>query len=211
MRALPISRDLSVDPTRMVPSIAAARVFDAIWLAVGVGLAAIWMPLPAAVVGAADIMLIAVGVIVLGLVLYLVLSRAGSFYGALVLSPGIFIFQVVALWCVMKGCRLDLSIPAGLAVLLIVHRGTPLPNAPGNIGTYQFFCVVGVSLFGIDKSGAAAFSLVAFIFLTIPLWALGSLTLSRSGIDIERARREAGGWLRRHPPVISPPDPPGRA
>ncbi len=86
-------------------------------------------------------------------------------------------------------------VSAFLLVLLIVHLGTSIPNAPGNVGTYQFFCVVALSFFGIDKARAAGFSIAAFVILTAPFWAIGSLALARSGLSLRGARAEAEEWL----------------
>lgn len=71
---------------------------------------------------------------------------------------------------------------------LIVRLGTAIPGAPSNIGTYQFFCVVGLTLFGVDKTLATGFSVVVFFLLTLPLWALGLLAVSRSGTTLPALR-----------------------
>jgi hypothetical protein len=34
-----------------------------------------------------------------------------------------------------------------------------IPNAPANVGSYQFFSVLGLTLFGVDKTVAAGFSI----------------------------------------------------
>ena len=59
----------------------------------------------------------------------------------------------------------------GLAVFIIVHLGTLVPGAPANVGSYQFFTVLGLTLFGVEKAAAAGFSFVVFTVLTAPLWA----------------------------------------
>jgi hypothetical protein len=48
---------------------------------------------------------------------------------------------------VMVSYGLRLSFWIGMAVYLIVQLGTLIPNAPANVGAYQFFCVVGLRLF----------------------------------------------------------------
>jgi hypothetical protein len=74
--------------------------------------------------------------------------------------------------------------------LLIVHLGTAIPNAPANVGTYQFFCVVGLTLFGVEKTLATGFSVVVFLLLTVPLWIIGFFALSRSGMTLSTIRNE---------------------
>ncbi|MFI5174362.1 MAG: hypothetical protein ACHQKY_05865, partial [Terriglobia bacterium] len=78
----------------------------------------------------------------------------------------------------------------GAVVFLIVHLGTALPNAPANVGTYQFFTVVGLTLFGVDKTLATGFSVVVFILLTVPLWILGFFALSQTGMTLRTIRSE---------------------
>ena len=83
----------------------------------------------------------------------------------------------------------------GIAVFLIVHLGTALPSAPANIGTYQFFTVLGLTLLGVDKTSAAGFSLVVFALLSAPLWALGFWAFGRSGLTLFDVRARLGKSL----------------
>ncbi|MGH7889020.1 MAG: lysylphosphatidylglycerol synthase transmembrane domain-containing protein, partial [Thermodesulfobacteriota bacterium] len=112
------------------------------------------------------------------------------FYTSFGVSFFILFFQILAFWLVMEAYDLNLSFWAGAVVFLIVHVGTAIPNAPANVGTYQFFCVVGLSLFGVQKTPATAFSVVVFVILTIPLWAIGFFALGRSGMTLTQIRSE---------------------
>ena len=51
----------------------------------------------------------------------------------------------------MWGYGLALSFWHGTAVLLIVRLGTAVPSAPSNVGTYQFFTIVGLTMFGVGR------------------------------------------------------------
>jgi hypothetical protein len=112
------------------------------------------------------------------------------FFASFVVSLFILTFQIIALWLMMRAYGLPLSIWAGSVVLLILHLGTAIPNAPSNIGTYQFFTVVGLTLFGIEKTLAASFSVGAFLVLTIPLWAIGLFSLWRTGMTLATIRQK---------------------
>ncbi len=113
---------------------------------------------------------------------------SGNFYYSLFSSSLILISQILAFWMVLVAYHIDLSIWQGAVVLLIVHFGTSLPNAPSNIGSYQFFCVLGLSIFGIGKTTAAGFSMVVFIILTIPLWILGFFAIMKTGMSFKEIR-----------------------
>ncbi len=219
-------RWMEIPISRVVPSMLVSRLVDAIWLALGFGLLAFFVPLPQNLLLAGDVLGAAVLLLVVGF-LFLVLAEpaivsrwatparsgrslldaAKSLVGRIgqglleigtlrtllapaVISLGIPAFQAVSFWLVMKAYRLPLPLLAGAAVYLIVHFGTAVPNAPANVGSYQFFTVLGLGLFGTDKTVATGFSVVVFIILTLPLWALGLLALSRAGLTLKGIRRD---------------------
>jgi ABC-type branched-subunit amino acid transport system permease subunit len=73
---------------------------------------------------------------------------------------------------------------------VIVNLGTALPNTPANIGSYQFFTVLGLTLFGVEKTSATGFSLVVFTLLALPPLIIGFLALSHSGMSLAAIRDE---------------------
>jgi len=118
------------------------------------------------------------------------IGSARSFYGAAALSSLLLALQVLSFWLVMRAYGMPLSIWHGAAVFLIVHLGTMVPNAPSNVGTYQFFTVLGLMLFDVDKTVAAGFSVAVFLILTIPLWIIGLFALGQTGLTLRMVREE---------------------
>jgi uncharacterized protein (TIRG00374 family) len=222
-----ISRWISVPFVSVIPSLMVERFFDGIWIALFVGLAALFVPLPKSLLDAEEI-LSAVVIILTFIIVYLIFHKerilhkkektisqkrwkpvqvfssfieqlasgireigiSRYFYLSLVISSLILIFQIIAYWLVMRAYGIHLGLLAGAVVLIIVHFGTAIPNAPSNIGTYQFFSVVGLSLFGIDKTIATGFSVVVFIILTIPLWLIGLYAIANTGMSFAAIRNE---------------------
>jgi hypothetical protein len=131
------------------------------------------------------------------------MGGARSIYGAAGLSGLLLAAQILSFWLVMTAYGLRLSLWHGAAVFLIVHLGTMVPGAPSNIGTYQFFTVLGLMLFDVDKTVASGFSVVVFLILTIPLWAIGLVAFGRAGLTLQAVREEAAKTTkRRRPPAI---------
>jgi hypothetical protein len=89
---------------------------------------------------------------------------------------------------VMQGYKLHLPFFAAVVVLLVINLGVSLPNAPANIGAWQFFCVLGLGWFDIEKSSATGFSIFAFLALNIPFVFLGFAALVRSGLSLKDMR-----------------------
>ena len=116
------------------------------------------------------------------------MSTAPSFYAAVMASlmlPGC---QVLGLWAMMVAYGLQLPFLAAIVVLLVINLGVSLPNAPANVGSYQFFCVLGLSVFQVEKTTATGFSIFAFLALTIPFIFLGFAGLVRSGLSLKSMR-----------------------
>jgi glycosyltransferase 2 family protein len=226
VRIFLVSRWLSVDFLSVVPSVIVGRLFDGVWLATGIGLTALFVPLPKDLVEGAKIL----GFIVLAGILalcFLVLRRKSPGIGhrggkemkwgplrfvfslmattaegiraigltrrfgiSSMVSALYLFFEVMAFWLVIRAYGIDLSLWGGAAALLIVRLGTFIPNTPSNLGTYQFFAVLALSLLGVDKTDAAGFSAVVFVILTIPLWIIGLCAIGRTGMKLRDIRQE---------------------
>lgn len=215
VRAYLVSRWMSVRLGTVAASILVERLFDGVWLAAASLLAIVFLPLPRRVVEAADVFGVAV-LVLLALFLFAAfggrgaggrglglmsrlraelrsIGRTRGSLQAFALSAAVLLLQALSFWLVMRAYGLRLTPAAGAAVFLVVHLGTVVPGAPANVGTYQFFTVLGLTLFGVDKSAAAGFSLVVFTLLTVPLWAVGFWSLGRSGMtlfDVRAALRK---------------------
>jgi len=221
----------------IVPSLIVERFFDAVWLAVCMGLAAVFVPLPQDLARAGDTLGAAV-LVATALFMYVVyrkredqpleaaavpsgwrvlrlarrvfeslgggLRKIGfsrGFYLSFVASLLFVISQTLAFWLIMQACGLKFSFWVGAVVYLVVRLGTTIPNAPANLGTYQFFVVVGLAIFGVDKAPATGFSFVVFFLLTVPLWVIGFFALSQSGMTLASIRANVRKVISQEPGV----------
>ena len=118
------------------------------------------------------------------------MGTAPSFYPAVLFSMLMPVCQMVALWFMMKAYGMNLPFLAAAVVLLVINLGISLPNAPANIGSYQFFCVLGLSVFPVERSTATGFSVFAFLALTLPFVFLGFGAIIRSGLSVRTLRQQ---------------------
>jgi glycosyltransferase 2 family protein len=121
------------------------------------------------------------------------MGTAPSFYPALLTSVFMPLSQAGALWMMMRSYGLHLPFLAAVVVALVINLGVSLPNAPANVGSYQFFCVLGLSVFQVEKSTATGFSIFAFLALNLPFAVLGFVALFRSGLSLRSMREKVGG------------------
>lgn len=132
------------------------------------------------------------------------MGTAPTFYPAVLASLLMPFCQVLALWAMMRSYGLHLSFLAAVVVLLVINLGVSLPNAPANVGSYPFFCVLGLSVFQVEKATATGFSIFAFLALTLPFVFLGFAALLRSGMSLHSMREKITGLTRRASPSSAP-------
>ena len=106
-------------------------------------------------------------------------------------SLGFIIFQGLGFWLMIMGYGVSLSFLKVGVVILIIILGTSIPNAPSNIGSFQFFTVLGLTLFGVDKTTATGYSMVSFVLLSMMFFIFGLWGLLTGGISFATIKREA--------------------
>jgi glycosyltransferase 2 family protein len=187
IRAWLVARWLGAPVRTVVPSIVIERLFDGVCLAGGLGLTLLFVELPTELVRTANMLGVVILAAAVGCAVYLGRSREQSIRAlavALVMSLVVLAAQALAFWLMVRACRAPLGFWEAGAVLLIVHLGTAIPAAPGNLGTYQLACVAGLVVFGVDRTAATNLSLIVFVLLTVPLIAVGSFAFGSSGATL---------------------------
>ncbi len=118
------------------------------------------------------------------------IGHSASLYWALAASLALLVAQILAVWAMMFSYNLEFTFWQASVVLLILHLGTVLPNAPANIGSFQVFCVLALRLFGVEENVAKGFTLVLFMIITGPLVIFGLLALFQSGLTVRDLRHQ---------------------
>ena len=97
----------------------------------------------------------------------------------LILTGGVWIIEALVYYLILRSFGLALPIYAATILLAVINVGVILPSAPGALGTFQFFCVLGLSFFAVDESTALALSVVLQSIMWFPVTVLGLGFLSR--------------------------------
>ncbi|MGH8024631.1 MAG: lysylphosphatidylglycerol synthase transmembrane domain-containing protein, partial [Limisphaerales bacterium] len=205
VRCLLAARWMNVSVVSIFPSLIVERLWDGLWLAAGIGLAALLMPLPPDILRAAKTF----GIVVLGgtaAMAWMILRgrgaagcrtdstnigtkliqrirltlgrltdgvreivRSGVAGPVIALSLVKLAIQAAAFFGFLRAYHLGLPPAASAAVFLAGYLGMCVPSTPAGTGMFQLFVVAALAVFGIDKSVAAGFALIAFVSITVPL------------------------------------------
>ncbi|MEA3339292.1 MAG: lysylphosphatidylglycerol synthase transmembrane domain-containing protein [Chloroflexota bacterium] len=72
---------------------------------------------------------------------------------------------------------LTLSIGAALLLLVLLHVGIAPPSSPGRLGVFHALTVLGLAIFGIDRSSALAYATVLHLIVYLPQIVLGAIAV----------------------------------
>jgi uncharacterized membrane protein YbhN (UPF0104 family) len=101
------------------------------------------------------------------------------------------LLQVLPVYALAVGYGIDISLGQGFALMVILRVVSIVPQAPGNLGTFQAAAVFGLVLFGVDDSLAKRFSFVMWAVITLPLLIVGFIALAVTGLKLRELRQEA--------------------
>ena len=74
------------------------------------------------------------------------------------------------------------AVSAGIFALAVATLATLVPSSPGYIGTFHFFAIQALLVFGFDQTTAAAFAITAHLLLWLPTTLAGLLAFCWSMI-----------------------------
>jgi uncharacterized protein (TIRG00374 family) len=105
---------------------------------------------------------------------------------AWIAAYSLLIFGVTALGLAicMAAFRLDVPWYAGIVMLVVTSFGILVAPTPGYLGAIQYACVLGLSLFGIDRTTAFSFSLYYHLTQFLPTTLVGLFCLGRAGLSL---------------------------
>lgn len=80
--------------------------------------------------------------------------------GLMVLSLGIWIVDVFAIYALFLAFGYSLPFLAAFVLMFILIVGIAIPTAPGFVGNWHYACILALTLFGLDKANALTFAIL---------------------------------------------------
>jgi len=103
-------------------------------------------------------------------------------------SISIWVVYAILTFLVFVAFHFKLPLYAPFLFMVILTFGVMIPSSPGFIGTFQFFCVTGLSFWGIREGDALGFSLVYHASQYFPVTLLGLFYLWKDSISLKDLR-----------------------
>jgi glycosyltransferase 2 family protein len=121
----------------------------------------------------------------------------------ILLTLGIWLAEAALVWAQALAMDIPLSLGEATLLIVILGLGLSIPAAPASIGTYEFFAMAALKIFGIPAAPALALTLVMHSWSLVQTTAIGLLCLSANGISLGKVLSLSN----RPSPSLDPEDP----
>ncbi len=109
---------------------------------------------------------------------------------ATLLSIVIWLVDALAIYLLFLAFDLHLPVAAAFILMIILIIGIAIPTAPGFIGNWHYFCILGLGLFGIPKTDALTFAIVYHALSIGIVILLGLIFLPFNRFSVSDLRRQ---------------------
>jgi uncharacterized protein (TIRG00374 family) len=113
-------------------------------------------------------------------------------FSATLLSIIIWLVDVLAIYLLFLAFGLHLPVAAAFVLMIILIIGIAIPTAPGFIGNWHYFCILGLGLFGIPKTDALTFAIIYHALSIGIVILLGLIFLPFNRFSVSDLRHQTG-------------------
>jgi len=194
------------------------RIFDGIWLLICFFFCLRLGRLPGVLVHGGYILavLIAICGIVLGFAMYARQQSFGHFFGlawprwfntliedlhlighsrylyfSFLVSGLYMLAQAVPIYMLVQASRLPVPWTASFTMMVLLRLSSIVPQAPGNLGSFQWVTARTLIMFGLASAHAKRFSLILWAVMTIPLIVIGFIAVALEGVNMTHLHKQA--------------------
>jgi uncharacterized membrane protein YbhN (UPF0104 family) len=104
--------------------------------------------------------------------------------------------QILPIYCLVRANVLPVSWMASFTMMVLLRLSSVVPQAPGNLGTFQWVAAKTLIIFGLGTAHAKRFSLILWAVVTLPLLLVGFIAVTMEGINLSHLHKEATGAAR---------------
>ena len=97
----------------------------------------------------------------------------------------------LAFWLGFRALGVDAPYSAALMLQGIIAIGVAVPSAPGFFGVFEGFAIVGLALYGIDRTTAVTWAIAYHFVSFIPITLIGAYYIARLHVRLSDVRAAA--------------------
>lgn len=122
-----------------------------------------------------------------------ILKKRKEIIATIFLSIIVWLGEGLTLFLIAQAMQLNLSYVAACFTLTIISLGIILPSSPGFVGVYEFFGVLALGIYQIEKSPALSFIILLHFLQFAFIVSAGFIFLIKRNISIKELRQRSAG------------------
>jgi glycosyltransferase 2 family protein len=112
-------------------------------------------------------------------------------YYSFLVSGFYLLAQILPIYALVRASSLPVPWTASFVMMVLLRLSSILPQAPGNLGSFQWVSARTLIMFGLVAAHAKRFSLILWALVTFPLIIIGFIAVAMEGINLTHLHREA--------------------
>ena len=218
IRCFLLSRSTAIPISVTFASALIERIFDGVWLMLCFFLTLHLGPLPAVLLNGGYILgvMIIILAVVIGYAMYAkkqsldlvfgwswprwfntliddlhLIGHSRYLYYAFIVSGAYLIAQILPIYALVMASDLDVPWTASFTMMVLLRLSSIVPQAPGNLGSFQWVAARTLIMFGLFAAHAKRFSLILWAVVTLPLIVIGCIALAITGVNMTHLHKQA--------------------
>ena len=99
--------------------------------------------------------------------------------------------QTLPIYMLVQANRLPVAWTASFTMMVLLRLSSIVPQAPGNLGSFQWVTARTLIMFGLATAHAKRFSLILWAVVTIPLIVIGFIAIALEGFNMTHLHKQA--------------------
>jgi uncharacterized membrane protein YbhN (UPF0104 family) len=122
-------------------------------------------------------------------------------YFSFIISGVYMLSQMIPIYAIVRASDLHVPWMASFLILVLLRLSGVVPQAPSNLGSFQWVTAKTLMMYGLVSSHAKRFSLILWAALTLPLIIAGFVALALEGVNLSHLHKEAAASAKGRKPV----------
>jgi uncharacterized protein (TIRG00374 family) len=118
----------------------------------------------------------------------MMLKSAKHLIAVVLLSVLAWLAHALLVLFLLRSFGFDFALWTAMVILIVNTLVVMIPVTPGNIGTFQFACIVGLAFFGVSRDRALGFSILLHLTEVAPVFILGLISSFSQHVRVREYR-----------------------
>jgi glycosyltransferase 2 family protein len=97
----------------------------------------------------------------------------------------VWICHAFIIYFCLKACSIEIPFAGAFFVLVFIGVACMIPSSPGFVGTLEFFAILGLSCYGVDKDRALGFALLYHVLEMLPVTIIGIYLFIKESVHLK--------------------------